>query len=632
MHPLFISHRPIVAIVVASTLCNVTSEFCPKLYHKGVLELDINPAFLNKDKYNADDGNKQEGLTISSFFHHTFSYNPGTGTYVPDYPPFAPDQVGRIRKILDIDPDDFDFKTDYEKLTGPKTTWPNDARRIPEGMLPFEGVIIPQGFFPIPTAGRLTIINLDDPDLTEYIVHEDSIDLDPPVLEGPNDMPKFYHKVLFHDMDGDERLDIVTVRSGYKFLSGESGPPTVYPPLSELVYYKNPGEDIKPNVQWEEVILYGGPLAEPPFMGPDIHLAMHDFDGDGNPEIVATHFFTGDNPDLPQPTKGKIAIYGAPLGGRWSDVNGTDASAQPRMNVIDDTQGFPFSVEIIDLNGDGTMEILATNHQPNCMPFSSIPGRVYALEQPTSGDIFGEKWSVRVLLDDILPQPTPAGARGMRLAPGYAISFFPEDKDEENRERPWILVTGDEAGRVWMMKPQGGAFDYESAVVFDINDYYGEHTTQTYTSDGFTISTIGEPAIFYEIDTKGKNAKVSESMSKETKHGSSSKSSKTKHGLKGSETKHQSLSKSAKTMSKSSNMTRMSKCSKTKHAKSKGSKRELKVHGFLRHRQSEELRVAKIYIPVFEAKEIHILSFDGEEEERIGCPTDVTYDCAAASV
>ena len=589
-------------------LCS--AEWCPRLFHKRVLELDLNPAFLNADEYYDQDGKKSYGLTISSFFHHTFSYNNETGMYLPNQPPFAPDQVGRIENILHTN--DFNFATDYEKLTGPETTWPNDARRIPDGVLPFEGIIVPQGFHSIPSAGRLSIINLDDENLTEYVVHEGT--LKPP-------QPSFFHKVLFHDMDGDGLLDVVTVRSGFKL------PPYSYPPFSELVYYKNPGEKLDPNVQWEEIVLYGGSPDDP--FGPDIYLAMHDFDGDGTPEIVATHFFSGDDEDSDPstpPTKGKIVMYGAPFQGSWGDVN---AGNPPRVKLIDDSQGFPFSIEIVDLNGDGKMEILATNHQPNCLPFPGIQGRVYALEQPASGKVFDDDWTVHVLLDGILPQPTPAGARGMRLAPGHAIPFFPNKQQDGDKNRPWLLLSGDESGKVWVMKPRDRDFEYETAIVFDINDYYGNCTTQTFTPNGFTVSTIGEPAIFYtETDEKCKKEQHGRgSMTKETKY----------HGLKGStkaieakSSKSSSESEQMSTSSRSKGKQSSTKGSKTTRTKSMGSVRGLKVlkRNFLRHECVEDAGgIAEIYIPVFEAKEIHVFSFDGENSERVGCPLGITYAC-----
>jgi hypothetical protein len=203
----------------------------------------------------------------------------------------------------------------------------------------------------------------------------------------------------------------------------------------------------------------------------------------------------------------------------------------------------------------------------------------------------------------------------MRLAPGHAIPFYPKETGKGSNKRPWILVSGDQAGKVWMMKPVGIQFDYETAIVLDINDYYGPGTTQTFTPSGFTISTIGEPAIFYsEVDAKSRKEKASKSMSKQTKHGLQKGGATTRH--------QHSKSKSRKTnrMSKSGKELRWSKSSKCRHSKGKR-------HGFLRHKPAKESRVAQIYIPIFEAKEIHILSFDGDKTERIKCPVDNTYEC-----
>jgi hypothetical protein len=536
----------ILATAIGGTV-SANNGFCPNIFHKGVLELDVNPGFLNIDEYISEDGTPEDGLTISSFYN----MNLYTGQ------PMAADQVGRIVGIDSIKPETFDFETHFEKLTDlsygpPKTTWPNDVHKVPEGVLPFEAVVVPQGFL-TPFPGRLTIINLDDPNRQEYIVHQSTMNPSLP-LGHPNNSPRFYHEALFYDMDGDGLEDIVTVRSGFKMLTTVM-PPVVYPPFSELVYFRNPGDLLDPNTPWQEIVLYGGPFAG--FMGPDVALSMYDFEGDGVPEIVATHFFNGDtaaNATNPpgQPTKGKIAIYGAPAGPNkdWSDVNAYVPYAQPRVKVISEDQGFPFGIEITDLNADGTVEILATNHQFNCTPYPTTDGRVYALEQPASGDIFNDEWTTRVLLDGIRPQPTPAGSRSMRMAPGHAITFFPKENQDKPSNRPWIVVSGDQAGKVWLMTPRGRGFDYRTTVIFDINDYYGPNTTQTPTDSGTYISTVGKPALRYDYKA-GKR------------------------------------------------------CNKKKHG------------------------VTEIYVPVFEAQDIHVFSFAKEYgDKKVKCPADITLPCA----
>ena len=171
--------------------------------------------------------------------------------------------------------------------------------------------------------GRLTAINLEDQ--TEYVIHQstqssDGFDVTNPWTY-PTNQPRFYHDAQFYDMNNDGHLDIISVRSGLRV--GAS----FYPPFSELVWFENPGPDaLDPSVEWTETILYGGPFVG--FAGPDIFVKMHDFDGDGVPEFVPTHLFTGGTPPDTADT-GKITLYAAPAGQDWSNVNALDPTAPP---------------------------------------------------------------------------------------------------------------------------------------------------------------------------------------------------------------------------------------------------------------------------------------------------------------
>ncbi|MCB0545788.1 MAG: hypothetical protein KDC70_19830, partial [Saprospiraceae bacterium] len=208
-----------------------------------------------------------------------------------------------------------DAATDVEDLTDlglpptapfGATVWPNEAVRAPDGVFPFEAVVIPQGFHPALFPGRLTAVDVATGQ--EYLIDQSTQGPAGPTFPlDPANSPRFYHRALFHDMNGDGLDDIVTVRSGFRV------GPYVYPPFSELVTFLNPGDALAPGDEWPEVVLWGGPAAG--FLGPDIHLAMYDFEGDGVPEIVATHFFTGaaQAPGGPPPSNGKIALYGAPV-------------------------------------------------------------------------------------------------------------------------------------------------------------------------------------------------------------------------------------------------------------------------------------------------------------------------------
>jgi len=483
------------------------NDFCPNIYRAGTLPVNFNPAFTHIDSFNMPNGSKVDGLVVTSFYNAI--KNPdGVGGAV-DY--FERDLVARISGIgyrwpawwnkdrdveilSDVDKTDPTLPTDFDQ-----TVWPNEAQRVPDGILPFEAVVVPEGFHtPVPP-GRLTLINLDDPARSTYIIDQS---LQNPAggrckfpdhdKYDPTNAPRFYHLVKWFDMDGDGLKDVVTVRSGFKvnvlFCAPSAG---------EVVWFKNPGGAIDPAVEWEEHVVAGYPSAR---YSADISLDIADLEGDGVPEIVGGNFFTGE----------LISLYGAPVGESWTDV---DLETNPaRIAQISDDQGAPFSVRFVDLNQDGKLDILATNHQgDDCFSATAepIPGRVYALEQPASGDLFGAPWATHILKDNIRPNPTfpePAGGPG-RLAPGLAQEMWPSPFYEAVNNKPWVLVGGDEASKVWLLKPDSESptdWSYSSAVIFDINDYYGANASQSFSAPapatGVSISTIGGVSWKYDRD------------------------------------------------------------------------------------------------------------------------------------
>lgn len=465
------------------------ANYCPAVWKKGVLPLNFNPAFTAIDQFNVAGGGRDD-LIISSFYN---VLKDPTGTTVTSY--FERDLVARITDLATVNPATFNKNTDVEVLSdlgGPpnKMNWPNQISRVPDGVVPFEALVVPQGFHPADPPGRLTLINLDAPNRQEYLIHQSTAAPGGCTYSGANN-PRFYHDAKFVDMDGDGLKDIVTVRSAFKV----AGPGSFCFFVGDLVWFRNPGAALAPNTPWAESVIYGYPATA---LGPDIALDVYDFEGDGIPEVVATRFFGGPS----------IRIFGAPAGQNWSAVNQL-AGPFVRQQDITTTQGSPFGVQIVDLNLDGKVDVLATNHQTdNCFSVTqtTVPGRVVAFEQPVGG-VFTGTWTTRILKDNIRPNPTyPAPTAGPgRLAPGLAQAFTPV-RGLQGKVKPWIVVGGDEASKVWLLTPKSPSktsWEYLSAVVFDINDTYGPQTTQTLMSPtgispGEVISTIGGPSVRYD--------------------------------------------------------------------------------------------------------------------------------------
>ena len=89
------------------------------------------------------------------------------------------------------------------------------------------------------------------------------------------------------------------------------------------------------------------------------------------------------------------------------------------------------------------------------------------------------------------------------MAPGHAKPFYPI-RFLEGWAKPFILVTGDEASKVWILSPENiwdpNNWNYVSTVIFDLNDYYGPGATQSPMegTNGVTNSTVGAAAIRYD--------------------------------------------------------------------------------------------------------------------------------------
>ena len=468
-----------------------------------VIDLGFNPAYVSyahMSKYGPT-------LMISTFFNvahnpnyvaapfHGSNNSSNVSSEAPQqapvlpYIPFHRDMVALVDLEEDAETSPIVPLTD---VAGgfPKTVWPNRCERVPDEVLPFEAVVIPQGWFATMQPGRLTVVNVAT--LQEYVIHQST-----------NEAPRFYHQAQFVDMDKDGYKDIVTVRSSFKII------PSFSPPTGELVWFRNPGPDaLQPSMPWEEHVIVQG------LGGPDVAICVHDVKGedDGVPEIAASQFFAGLPPyeSTPWASPSRLTLFGAPDGQTWADVGNGNSSLIQIADILRD-EGMIFGCEFVDLNNDGRVDLLVNNHQER----SSVkPGRVLALEQPVSGKIFEDPWEVHILLDNIRANPEPSVQSSFgRMAPGGAKSFFPvlhgnknndnsnEDDDngdnDKSVERPWIVVSGDEAGKVWVLKPTDTPWMYDGRVIFDINDYYGPNTTQTVLKDpyGITISTIGDIGI-----------------------------------------------------------------------------------------------------------------------------------------
>ena len=235
----------------------------------------------------------------------------------------------------------------------------------------------------------------------------------------------FYHKAAFLDADGDGRSDVIAARC-YVPQYG------LRKDKSELLWMERPPAGSGSDAAWTEHVLLSS--------GPDVGFVMVDLDGgDGStrsPQVVATEYFVNQ----------QLALYwcdGDGSGnGTWSECGEEGGSlAAVSSAVIDDTEGAMFNLQWVDLNGDGTKDLLVTSQGDNG------EGLVLGYERP-SGDwrAPGAAWTKHVLADGYKPLKAYLPGRG---SPGTAVAF----DFSSAASKPWVVVSADDGGWVDMLVP-----------------------------------------------------------------------------------------------------------------------------------------------------------------------------------
>lgn len=268
-------------------------------------------------------------------------------------------------------------------------TWPNVATKAPASVFGVDGAVIAGGFLvPGKNNGGIWFQQKGTENLVQIFAAKGF----------------FYHIAQFYDVNQDGKMDILTCRAAKSTFGGGSGDLT----------YLQPVDRANPLGLWTETVIG---------KGCDTFFVLADMNNDGFMDIVSAEFWGS-----------KLTLIES-ANGRFDD------SSLLKRTTIDSTAGQMFSVEMVDVNGDGVLDILATNHD------GKGKGSVFAYEVPKS---VADPWARHVLATDF-----PVLQKGIgQAAPGAAEAFYANKGDSG---KPMIVVAGDASQKAYVLTPNSSS-------------------------------------------------------------------------------------------------------------------------------------------------------------------------------
>lgn len=312
-------------------------------------------------------------------------------------------------------------------------TWPNEISAVPAGIFQEKLLAIPDGFLvPFKTAGNIKLVDITNRDnAVQY------------TITTSNGGDWFYHRVEWHDMDGDGDQDIVTCRAREPII------PVIFGRKDEeLLWLENPSGNFK--TTWNAHVLTHGP---------DVYFR---FTNMNTTEGMKTCIFTA------QFFTTSLSVY-------WTSQDNELYSDPSKIQkrVIDDSIGKVFEVDIADLNNDGRPDLLVTTNGNN--------GTLHVYEIPD--DFRTGKFIKHTIAVGFKPRKSGTG----KGAPGSAIAVQPTIN--ASGIKPVILLSGDDDGRAYMFEADSqnpNDWSYTKTTFCDAGDgTVGELSTGDVTNDGY---------------------------------------------------------------------------------------------------------------------------------------------------
>jgi len=345
--------------------------------------------------------------------------------------------------------------------------WPNFPVQMPSSVLGFEGVVQTSGFLvPGKKAGKIEIFDTSNGEQGKH---------GPIDIAAGQDHDWSYHWVVWKDIDNDGLIDAFTARFRV---------PTFGDPISELVWFKNPGTTpptAGSNWPWQHFVQVTG--------GPDVYFEEEIFEV-CNPDcfeysaIVTGELWTE-----------RIMIYYV--------INEPGAWAVPsniKSMVVDDAPGQPFEAHFADLNNDGVLEILASCYDTRK---GNETGNLWVYEQDWENP--EQPWKRSAIASGFVANSYLFGGS---MAPGKTRLFWPSEEYKNTATefgpmpKPYIALSGDDDGVHYVLFPKSedpANMEYDMEVMVDtekttagtmaVTDLDGDGYTEI-VSAGYTAGEV----------------------------------------------------------------------------------------------------------------------------------------------
>ena len=328
-------------------------------------------------------------------------------------------------------------------LTGYSLSVTAATLQVPESVLGYEAVVQTSGFLvPGKSEGKIELYDTSAGQQGQ----RGPINI---ASEGGDGHNWSYHWVVWRDVDNDGLLDALTARFRVPAFGGD--------PISQLVWYKNPGTATPAPGQdwpWQHFILVDS--THPNTLhtgGPDVYFEEQVFSVDG---VEYSALLTGE-----LWTERIVIYYVENTPGAW---------AQPRnikSIVVDEAPGQPFEAHWADLNNDGVLEILASCYDTRK---GNETGNLWVYQQQ------GETWTRSALATGFTAN---SYLFGNSMTPGKSRLFWPSEEYKATPTefgpvpKPWLALSGDDDGVHYILFPKSedpANMEYDMQV--NVNTHY----------------------------------------------------------------------------------------------------------------------------------------------------------------